>query len=68
MKKKIPFLTRAQMDAIYPGLEKMKGDYVLPQDATPAELAKHAICDNFILHLENHKFKQEQLARVLGMN
>ncbi len=62
------FPSEEKLKKIRKDLEKAEPSYLLPEDATKADILKYALCQKFVVHIQENKISQVDLAKKLNMD
>ena len=62
------FPNEAKLKKIREGLDKAEPSYLLPENATKADILKYALCQKFVVHIQENKISQADLAKQLNMD
>lgn len=62
------FPNEAKLKKIRESLDKAEPSYLLPENATKADILKYALCQKFVVHIQENKISQADLAKQLNMD
>ena len=62
------FPSEEKLKKIRESLNKAEPSYLLPEDATKADILKYDLCQNFVVYIQENKISQAHLAKKLCMD
>jgi len=62
------FPNEEKLKKIRERLDKASPSYLLPENATKADILKYALCQKFVAYIQKNKITQAELAKQLKMD